>query len=121
MTASLDDKRLLLASVKIPEERKEKIIAQLPQELTYFSRLDFLDGFIAVFAVTAPGQKANSQQMDIFSQKGEYLYRGQMTFGDNLKFAGHSNLVLKGGYVYVILENDQGQQSLAKYRIKLPK
>jgi len=43
-----------------------------------------------------------------------------MTFGDSLKFAGHSNLVLKGGYVYVILENDQGQQSLAKYRIKLP-
>jgi hypothetical protein len=120
-TASLDDKRLLLADIKIPEEQKTKIIAQLPGEMTYFSRLDIIDGFIYVFAVTDPGPKANSQQIDIFSEKGEYLYRGQMKFNDHLKFTGHANLVIKGGFAYVILENDQGRRTLAKYRIMLPK
>jgi hypothetical protein len=93
----------------------------LPDEMTYFSHLDSIDGFIYVFAVTDWGQKTSSQQIDIFSEKGEYVYRGNMKFGDNLKFAGSSNLVIKGGYVYVILENGQGRQTLAKYRVKLPR
>ena len=64
--------------------------------------------------------KTSSQQIDIFSEKGEYIYSGKIGFGDNLKFGSPSNLLIKDEYFYVILENDQGKQTLAKYRIKLP-
>lgn len=120
-TATLEDKRLLLAHVKMAEERKKQIIAQLPDETTFFSRFHLVDGFICVFAVTDPRQNTNSQQIDIFSDKGEYLYRGKLEFGDGLTFAGASDLVLKGRHAYVIVEDSRGKQTLAKYRISLPR
>lgn len=118
--ASLEDKQLHFANMKIPQERVEKILAQLPDEMTYFSHIELINGFIYVYAVTNMAPKTTSQQIDIFSEKGEYLYRGKIGFGDDLKFGSPSNLVIKDEYVYVVLENNQGKQTLAKYRIKLP-
>jgi len=120
MTASLEDKKGHFAGTGIPEEQIGKIIAQLPDEMTYFSHIDSCNGLIYIFAVTNMKPKTNSQQIDIFSEKGEYIYSGKIGFGDDLKFGSPSNLLIKGEYVYVILENDQGKQTLAKYRIKLP-
>ncbi len=120
MTASTEDKRNHFTNSKIPEERVEKIIAQLPDEMTYFSHIDSINGYIYIYAITNIGPRTASQQIDIFSEKGEYIYSGKIEFGDNLKFGSPSNLLLKDEYVYVILENDQGKQKLAKYRIKLP-
>ena len=120
MTASTEEKRHHFANSKIPEERVEKIIAQLPDEMTYFSHIDSINGFIYIFAVTNIGPMTTSQQIDIFSEKAEYIYSGKIEFGDNFKFGSPSNLFIKDEYVYVILESDQGKQTLAKYRIKLP-
>lgn len=121
MTASAEEKRNHFANSKIPEERIEKIITQLPDEMTYFSHIDLINGYIYVYAITNIGPRTASQQIDIFSEEGEYLYRGKIEFGDNLKFGSPSNIIIKDGYVYVILENGQGEQTLAKYRIKLPR
>jgi len=52
--------------------------------------------------------------------RGEYLYRGKISFGDHLKFGSPSNFVIKDEFLYVILEDEQGKQTLAKYRIRLP-
>jgi hypothetical protein len=120
MTATLEDKRLLLADVKLPEDRKAQIVARLPDRMTYFSHLDLAEGFIYVFAITGPGPKANSQQIDVFSEQGEYLYRGRLEFGGTVRFNGASNLVFRGRDAYVILEDAQGRQTLAKYRVNLP-
>jgi len=121
LTVSPDDKRRQVADLRMPEDQKEKIVAQLPDEMTCFSHLDFLGGWIYVFAISGMRPQAGSQRIDIFSDKGEYVYRGEIEFGDRLEFASFANLVLKDGYAYVILENDQGRRTLAKYRIKLPK
>jgi len=120
MTASPEDKRRHFAESKMPEEQVKKIMAQLPDEMTCFSHIDSINGFIYIFTVTNMEQVTNFQQIDIFSEKGEYIYRGKIEFGDHLEFGSPSNLFLKDEYVYVILENDQGKQTLAKYRIKLP-
>ncbi len=120
MKASAEDKRNHFSGSSIPKETLEKIVTQLPDEMTFFSHIDAMDGYIYVFSVTGIGNKTTSQQIDIFSEKGEYLYRGEIKFGDNLKFGSPSNLVLGNGYLTVILENDQGELKLAKYRIKLP-
>jgi hypothetical protein len=119
-TASIEDKRHHFANSKIPEERVEKIVAQLPDEMTYFSHIDSINGFIYIFAVTNMGPMTTSQQIDIFSEKGEYIYSGKIEFGENLQFGSPSNLVIKDEYLYVILKNDDGKQTLAKYSIKLP-
>jgi hypothetical protein len=119
-TASPEDKRHHFTNSNIPEESVEKILAQLPDEMTYFSHIDSINGLIYIFAVTNMGPKTTSQQIDIFSEKGEYLYKGTLEFGGRLKFGSPSNLVIEDEYLYVILENDQGKQTLAKYRIKLP-
>jgi len=118
--ASPDEKRQHFADIDIPEEMVEKILTQLPDKMTYFSHLDSINGLIYLFAVTGMKQKVTSQQIDIFSEKGEYLYKGALEFGDNLRFGSPSNLLIRDEYVYVILENDQGKQTLAKYRVKLP-
>jgi len=120
MTASPEDKRKHFTNSKIPEEQLEKIITQLPDEMTYLSHIELIKGLIYIFTVTSVEPKVTSQQVDIFSEQGDYLYRGKIEFGDNLKFGSPSNLFIKDEYVYVILENDQGKQILAKYRIKLP-
>jgi len=120
LIASLDDKQQHFADSKIPEEHVEKIISQLPDEMTYFSHIELINGLIYIFAVSGMESKVTSQQIDIFSERGEYLYRGKIEFGANLKFGSPSNLFIKDDYVYVILENDQGKQTLAKYKIKLP-
>jgi hypothetical protein len=65
--------------------------------------------------------RTGSQQIDIFSDSGKYLYRGTLGFGDSLVFAGASDLVLKGRSAYVILGDGRGKQTLAKYRISLPR
>lgn len=121
LTASLEDKRRQIAGTRIPEDQKEKIIAQLPEEMTYFSHIEAIKGLIYVFAITGLEQKTSSQRVDVFSDKGEYLYRGQVEFGDRLEFGSPSNLIITDGYAYVILENDQGRQTLAKYKITLPR
>lgn len=120
MIASLDDKKQHFADLKIPEKQVEKIISQLPDEMTYFSNIELIKGLIYIFAVSGMEPKVTSQQIDVFSEQGEYLYRGTIEFGNGLKFGSPSNLFIKDEYVYVILENSQGRQSLAKYRIKLP-
>jgi len=120
MIASLDDKQQHFADSNIPEEHVEKIISQLPDEMTYFSHIEMINGLIYIFVVTSMEPKVTSQQIDIFSEQGEYLYRGNIDFGAKHKFGSPSNLLIIDENVYVILENDQGKQSLMKYRIKLP-
>ena len=119
--ATLEDKRLLLADVKLPEDRKAQIVARLPDRMTCFSHLDVAEGLIYVFAIREPGPTTNSQQIDVFSEKGEYLYRGMLEFGGTVRFNGASNLVLRGRDAYVILEDARGRQTMAKYSINLPR
>lgn len=121
LTASPEDKRNQVADSSIPKEMIDKIIAQLPDEMTYFSHMTSLQGLIYVFAVADMAPKTASQAIDIFSEKGEYLYRGTIDFGGQLKFGSPSNLILKDNYLYVIHENEEGKQTLAKYRIQLPR
>jgi hypothetical protein len=117
---TLEDKQRLLAGAKLPEAQRAQFIAQLPDETTFFSQLLLVDGFIYVFAVTAPANRIGAQRVDIFSASGEYLYRGTLEFGGELTFAGASDIILKGPHAYVILENRQGVRTLAKYRVSMP-
>lgn len=115
-----EDKKNHFLGLEIPQDRIDAIIKQLPDKMTYFSQINMLDGLIYVCAVSDI-ERAHSQQIiDIFSEKGKYLYQGVIEFGDGLKFGSPSNLVFNKNFVYVILESQKGERTLAKYRFSLP-
>jgi len=120
LTAPLEDKRRLIGETRLPEDQKEKVVAQLPDEMTYFSHLEVIDGLIYVFAVDSLEKMTGHQRIEIFSDTGTYLYSGTIGFGGGLQFGSPHNLVIAGGCAYVVLQDDQGRQTLAKYRIKQP-
>ena len=119
--ASPESKRNHMADSRMPKDVLEKILAQLPGEMTYFHHLQSVKGLIYVFAVTTMDKETAIQPIDVFSPKGEYLYRADLRFGDLVKFGSPSNLVIKNDVVYVILSDGQGKRTLAKYRIRLPR
>jgi hypothetical protein len=116
-----EDKKNHFLGSKIPQDRIDSLIKQLPDKMTYFSQIKIVDGLIYVYAVTDIGRTKSQQIIDIFSNAGKYLYQGVLKFGDDLKFGSPSNLVINNNFVYVILESQKGRQTLAKYGILLPK
>jgi hypothetical protein len=121
LIASPEGRRAHIANSRMPKEAVEKILTLLPDDMTYFSHIQAIRGLIYVFAVTTMEKETADQAVDIFSPKGEYLYRANLRFGDLVKFGSPSNLVIKGEIVYIILKSEQGKQTLAKYRIRLPR
>lgn len=121
IAASPEEKRQLLDETRLSAEQKDKIITVLPGQLASFNQLTTINGFTYVYAITQALPKTRSQQIDVFSARGEYLYRGRIEFGQGLEFNTPANLVIADGFAYVILENGQGSQTLAKYRIQLPR
>lgn len=120
LTASPESKRNHLADSQMRPENLERILSQLPNEMTHFSHIQMVKGLIYVFAVTSLDKETVVQPIDVLSPKGEYLYRANLQFGDLVKFGSPQNLVIKGDAAYVILRNEKGKQTLAKYKIKLP-
>ncbi|MBN1271932.1 MAG: hypothetical protein JXB26_06635 [Candidatus Aminicenantes bacterium] len=117
---SLEDKKNHLIGSKIPQDRIDTLVEQLPDKMTYFSKITIIDGLIYVYAVDTIERNQTKQKIDIFSSDGRYLFRGVLTFEKNQKFSSPSNLVLCKKYLYVIHTTQDGRQKLAKYRITHP-
>ena len=108
--------KLIDASAPVNE-----IIKQLPREITYFHRISVHKGYVLVFEGDF-GTNWESQSIDIFSLDGKYLYRtvfrpGQ---GANIYYTSTGSILVKSDYLYVVLEDDEGEVVIAKYRIQLP-
>jgi len=118
--ASPESKRNHFTGHRISKEDIERILLQLPGEMTHFTRIQSVNGLIYVFAVASLKSEISVQPIDVFTPRGEYLYRANLHFGDLVKFGSPQNLAIKGDTAYVILKNEKGKQTLAKYRIKHP-
>lgn len=119
-TVTQKDKKDHFIGSKIPQDRIDSIIKQLPDKMTFFSQITIINGLIYVYAVDNIGKTQKQQTIDIFSGTGKYLYRGILEFGDDLEFGSPSNLVLHKNFAYVILESNEKRQTLAKFRITHP-
>jgi hypothetical protein len=118
---STEEKREHFAPLSIPPEHVNSIVASLPDKLTHFHRIRVHEGLVYVFVTTGLGRRPQGQEIDIFSADGTYLYRARITFaaGQHI-FSSPENLALNGEDLCVILEDDAGQTSIAKYRLRLP-
>jgi hypothetical protein len=108
--------KLIDASAPVNE-----IMKQLPKEITYYHRISIHKGHVLVFEDNF-GTDWESQSIDIFSLDGKYLYRTVFRPGPGVKiyYTSIGSILVKGDYLYVVLEDDEGEVVIAKYRIQLP-
>jgi 6-bladed beta-propeller len=103
----------------ISKEKVDRAMKAIPDDATYFFRIDVDDtGLIYVYP-TNPEGNPWTREVDIFSPEGKYLYHSIITFPE--AYAIKSPLVIKGDYLHVFLEDKQGEGSLVKYKIDKPR
>jgi hypothetical protein len=101
-----------------PEEIKKRLIKSIPDESTYFSRVEAgNNGLIYVYVSDAV--RENGQEIDIFSSTGKYLYHADIAFPGAARILANG-VVFKGDFLYLVVEKDSGDLSFQKYSIKTP-
>jgi hypothetical protein len=114
VTAEYKDK--IVSEFSFPNEVKKKIRKMLPDYLNYFEKI-YVDkkGYIYVFATGE--DKGNVKRIDIFSDKGKYLYTSKVEVEDEYTI---KNIYLIGKIMYMnILRGED--VLIAKYQIEIPK
>lgn len=115
-------KNVLKKTIKImaPEVPLSEI-KNFPNKLTYFNRIEIHNGLIYIYRANL-GSYWQEQVIDIFSPDGKFLYRTIFKTGEDsdIYFPMLNNILIKNGHLYVLLENDEGDVSINKYKISLP-
>jgi len=118
-------KRNFFASSNLPQEMSNQIAESLPNEISFFHRIEVHNGLVYVFVpdVDLESQRAKLKQIDIFSPEGEYLYRAYIKFEKNRYhlFSPLNSLVIQNGNLYAVLTDEEFNVFIAKYEIALPK
>lgn len=114
---SRDDKKQLFSHLRgLSDDQRKELIDNFPDEPTYFSHIEEIKGLTYVF-VPDPLRTFPGQQIDIFSAEGKYLYKAEAKFDKGLRPRSFS---IEGDYLYVLLEDEDGELLIAKYQIVLP-
>lgn len=119
---SKEKKRKFFSQWGDPPAFVEKCVDTTPGELAHFIRIEEINGLIYVFGAFF-GQNQEKQRIDIFSPQGKYLYRSFIKPGNGstIYYSHIKNLVIKKDYLYMLIEDEEGDIKIAKYKISLPK
>lgn len=98
----------------------DELLKTLPNDQTLFIRMQVLRDHLLVFATDA--MRSDRQQIDVFDKKGHYLYRMivKSPEGTELMRPQRLNPVISGDFIYLVLEDEDGEITLRKYRMNLP-
>lgn len=110
------DRLVLRAKGKAPKALLERLAKTLPKEQTYFNQIRVHKGLI--YVDKADFYATNTSQIDIFSFKGEYLYRGILTLDEGFNILRQQ---FTDKYLYAAVEDEEGDSLLVKYEITFPK
>ncbi|MFC2156526.1 6-bladed beta-propeller [Acidobacteriota bacterium] len=117
-------KRKFFAKPNLSHELTDRIAESMPDEISFFHRIEVHGGLIYVFVpdVDLDSQSARLKQIDIFSSEGEYLYRANIRFEENRNhlFSPLHNLVFQEGHLYAVLTDEEISPRIAKYEIAIP-
>jgi hypothetical protein len=115
------DKRKHFEKSSIPKDRIDAIIPSLPDVLTYFMRIQVVQGQIFVYSTESLDRKQEKIAIDIFSPDGKYNYRSHLQLGGETPLYTHvEKVIIRGDFCYALLEDDSGKRFFAKYKISLP-
>lgn len=103
---------------KMPEDMIKQMIKGVPDEMTYFKRIHIDESGMIYIYLTDMANKTG-QELDIFSPDGKYLYHADLKLPEGLKTYG--SIVFKGNYIYVFVEDEEGERKLVKFKVKKPK
>jgi hypothetical protein len=110
------DRLVERAKGRAPRELLERLAKTLPTKETYFRRIILHQELIYVLKSDFYG--TNVVQIDIFTPSGKYLYRGliKVEEGNTIRVP-----TFKGNYLYLVLEDEDGENSLCKYLVTHPR
>ena len=121
---SRKDKEDYFNKGNIPPDMLRQIVDGLPDDVTYFHRIDVHDGLIHVFVpeIDLENKSLRTRQIDIFSPEGRYLYKARLDYGRNRTHLSSplGNMVIQGGFLHTVLQDENGNVLVAKYKISLP-
>jgi hypothetical protein len=121
ITVSKADKEAHFAGFGVPKERAEAIIPMLPDRMTYYNRIQVVDGLLYLLSAESLPGPHTGIKADIFSPDGRPLYKGRIQIENGWHICNSpENLQLIKGFVYTALENDRGDKKIVKYKIDLP-
>jgi hypothetical protein len=101
-----------------PEEIKKRLIKSMADESTYFCQVEAgHNGLIYVYVSDAV--RENGREIDIFSPSGKYLYHADIPFPGAARIMAN-DVVFKGNFLYLVLEQESGELSFQKCSIKTP-
>jgi len=119
------DKREYFQSDNMPPDMLKQIVDSLPDELTHFVRIEVHNDLLYVFvpAIDLENKMLRIRQIDIFSPDGKYLYKARLDFGkDRVHLTSPlGNLVIKSGALYAVLQDEEDNVLVAKYKVSLPR
>ena len=72
-----------------------------------------------IYTFVGDAENEITQEVDIFSPSGQYLYHGEMRLPEDLKFDSADNLNIKDGFLYAFVRDEEG--SIIKCKITLPR
>ncbi len=108
----------------IPGEMLKQIVDGLPDDTACFHRLEILDQLIFVFIpeIDLENKALRTKQIDLFSPEGTYLYKARLSFGKNRTPLPSplQNIVIKKDFLYAVLQDDEDNVLVGKYKISLP-
>lgn len=99
-----------------PDEVAKQLAKTLPDKETYFDRMEEQDGMLYVYrSKFVPG---GERQIDIFTPAGKYMYRTFVRVKEGLTIV--TGPTIKNGCIYMVLEDEDGEITLNKYKTQLP-
>jgi hypothetical protein len=121
---SKKDKREYFKTDNMPVDMLKQLVDSMPDEVTCFYRIDVHDTLIFVFVpeMDLENKTLRTRQIDIFSPEGKYIYKARLDFGKNRAhlFSPLQNMVIKSGFLYAVLMDEEDNVLAAKYKISLP-
>lgn len=123
-TVSQKDKRDFFNKGSLPADVLKQIVDGLPDDVTYFHRIEVHNKLIFVFVsgIDLDNKMLSIKQIDIFSPEGKYLYKARLDFGRNRVHLSSplQNIVIDRGFLYAVLQDEEDNVLVAKYKIALP-
>ncbi len=115
-TKRIEERLIEEAKDLAPVELLKRLAKTVPNQMTHFSHIEKHKGLFYVYT-TYYGWD-DTQRIDIFSPEGKYLYRAFVKVDEDYQFVIAP--VIKNDFVYIVMEDDEGNQSVSKYKIELP-
>jgi len=109
--------RISLNNRKMPPAMVDQIVKGMPEYAPYFNQISIEEKGLIYVYINDPANE-RGQEIDIFSPEGKYLYHAHIVLPDGLiKTRG---IVIKGEFMYVFAEDNDGERKLVKYKIVKP-